>query len=53
MYNKGVKIVVADVLSSISNQGNVVEDVDTVLPFMLVDIDIFPVQLKYIQANNT
>ena len=44
-YIKGPKNVVADALSRLSNHGDIVVDVDAVLPFVPVDDYIFPVQL--------
>ena len=50
-YIKGPKNVVADALSRLPKQGDIVDDVDAVLPFVPVDENIFPVHLKEIQAK--
>ena len=50
-YIKGPKNVVADALSRLPKQGDIVDDVDVVLPFAPVDENIFPVLLKEIQAK--
>ena len=50
-YIKGPKNVVADVQSRLPKQGDIVDDVDTVLPFVPVYENIFPVHLKEIQAK--
>ena len=41
---KGPKNVVADALRRLPKQGDIVDDVDAVLPFVSVDENIFPVQ---------
>ena len=53
VYIKGPKNVVADALSRLPKQGDIVDDVDVVLPFVPVDENIFPVQLKEIQSYQT
>ena len=50
-YIKGHKNVVAETLSRLPKQGDIVDDVDAVLPFVPVDENIFPVHLKEIQAK--
>ena len=50
-YIKGPKNVAADSMSRLTKQGNIVDDVDAVLPFVQVDENIFPVHLKEIQAK--
>ena len=50
-YIKGPKNVVADALSRLPRQGDIVDDIGAVLPFVPVDDNIFPVQLKKIQAK--
>ena len=50
-YTKGPKNVVADALSRLPKQGDIVDDIDTVLAFVPVDENIFPVHLKEIQAK--
>ena len=50
-YIKGPKNVVADALSRLPKQGDIVDDVDAVLPFVPVDENVFPVHLKEIQAK--
>ncbi len=47
---KGSQNVVADALSRLSKQGDIVNDVDAVLPFVPVDENIFSVRLKEIQS---
>ena len=42
---------VADALSRLPKQGDIVDDVDAVLPFVPVDENIFPVHLQEIQAK--
>ena len=41
----------ADALNRLPKQGDIVDDVDAVLPFVPVDEYIFPVHLKEIQAK--
>ena len=53
VYIKGPKNVVADALSRLPKQGDIVDDVDALLPFVPVDENIFPVQLKEIQSYQT
>ena len=50
-YTKGPKNVVADAPSRLPKQGDIVDNVDVELPFVPVDDNIFPVQLKKIQAK--
>ena len=50
-YIKWPKTAVADTLSKLPNQDDIVDDVDTVLPCVPVDENIFPVHLKKIQAK--
>ena len=50
-YIKGPKNVVADALSRLPKQDDIVDDVDAVLQFVPVDENIFPVHLKKIQAK--
>ena len=50
-YIKGPKNVVADALSKPPKKGDIVDDVDAVLPSLTKDENIFPVHLKEIQAK--
>ena len=50
-YIKGPKNLVADALSSLHKQHDIVGIVDAVFPFVQVDENIFPVYLKEIQAK--
>ena len=51
-YIKGPKNVVVDALSRLHKQGDIVDDVDTMLPFVpTVDENVFPVQLKEIRPQ--
>ena len=43
---------VADALSRLPKQGDIVDDVEAVLPFVPVDENIFPVHLQEIQAKH-
>ena len=45
-YTKGPKNVVADALSRLAKQGDIVEDVEAVLPFVPEDQDVFPVKIQ-------
>ena len=45
VFIKGLKNVVADALSRLSKQGDIVDDVEAVLPFTSKDEEIFPIQL--------
>ena len=49
VYIKGPRNVVADALSRLPKQGDIVEDVNTVMPFVQKDKDIFPIKLEEIQ----
>ena len=51
VYIKGHKNVVADALSRLPKQGDIVDDVDAVLPFVPVDPTVFPVNLRTIQEQ--
>ncbi len=50
VYTKGPKNVVADALSRLPKQDDIVHDVDAVFPFVPVDENVFPLQLKEIQS---
>ena len=43
--------IVSDTLKRLIKQGNIVYDVDALIPFVPVDDIIFPVQLKEIQSK--
>ena len=45
VYIKGPKNVVADALSRLPKQGDIVDDVEAVLPFASKNEEIFPIQL--------
>ena len=51
VYIKGHKNIVADALSRLPKQGDIVDDVDTVLPFVPVEPSVFPVNLKTIHEH--
>ena len=51
VYIKGPKNVVADALSRLPKQGDIVEDVEAVLPFVPADQDVFPVHLQKIKEK--
>ena len=51
LYIKGHKNVVADALSRLPKQGDIVDDVDAVLPFVPVEPTVFPVNLKTIHEH--
>ena len=51
VYIKGPRNVVADALSRLPKQGDIVEDVNTVMPFVQKDKDIFPIKLEEIQER--
>ncbi len=51
VYIKGHKNIVADALSRLPKQGDIVEDVDAVLPFSLVEPTVFLVNLKLIHEH--
>ena len=51
VYIKGHKNVVADALSRLPKQGDIVDDVDAVLPFVPVEPSVFPVNLKTIHEH--
>ena len=44
--------IVADTLSRLPKQGDIVDDIDALLPFVTVDEKIFPVRLKEIQEKD-
>ena len=50
-YIKGPKNIVLDALSRLPKQGDIVDDVDAVLPFVPVDGKFSPVCLMEIQAK--
>ena len=50
VYTKGPKNIVADALSRLPKQDDIVHDVDAVFQFVRVDENIFPLQLKEIQS---
>ena len=53
VYIKGPKNVVADALSRLPKQGDIVDDVEAVLPFASKDEEIFPIQLQQIQNSQS
>ena len=50
-YIKDPKNEVADALSKLPKQGDIVEDVEAVLPFVPEDQDVFPVQIQKIKEK--
>ena len=51
VYIKGPKNVVTDALSRLPKQGDIVDDVEVVLPLASKDEEIFPIQLQLIQNS--
>ena len=43
---------VADVLSRLVKQGDMVDDLEAVLPFVLEDQDVFPVQIQKMKEKH-
>ena len=53
VYIKGFKNVVADALSRLPKQGDIVGDVEAALPFACKDEEIFPIQFQQIQNSQS
>ena len=50
-YIKGPKNVVADALSRLPKQGDIIEDVEVLLSFVPEDQDMFPIQIQKIKEK--